>query len=220
MLRSAERYFDAALAAETLRVLVASRTPSSARCVEARDRFTLGDVPVTDTHEATARAAGVRAEVLAARDATCSSTQAALADVTGLSAGEVHARWRWRRRCRAARTVAGAGSSGWPSAKARNLQLRVQSANAEVAQQEAAQVRVRCRTDARPRGPGRRRTGSSGSGDYGTASNTLNNALIGVQLNGAAVHRRLSQRARRTEAQRLADKAVAEARPQARSRWR
>ena len=65
MLRTAERYFDAALAAESLRVLRRQQGAVERSLLEARDRFKLGDAPVTDTHEAAARAQAVRAEVLA-----------------------------------------------------------------------------------------------------------------------------------------------------------
>jgi outer membrane protein len=82
MLRTAERYFDVALASEALRVLRQQQAAVERALVEARDRFKLGDVPVTDTHEATARAQAIKAEVLAA-ETTLQMKQAALVDVTG-----------------------------------------------------------------------------------------------------------------------------------------
>ncbi|MGZ8260776.1 MAG: TolC family protein, partial [Caldimonas sp.] len=86
ILRSAERYFDAALAAEQLRLLARQQTAVDKAHVEARDRFRIGDRPVTDTHEAAARAAGLEAQRLAA-ETDLELKKAALADVSGLTIG-------------------------------------------------------------------------------------------------------------------------------------
>ena len=58
---------------------------------EALDRFKLGAVPVTDTHEAQARLAGVRAEALAAQTDLQLKRQA-LADSTALAPDSLSAR--------------------------------------------------------------------------------------------------------------------------------
>ena len=60
---------DAALAAEALHVQQRQQAAVERARVEAQDRFKLGDAPVTDTHEAAARAEAMRAEVLAAQTA-------------------------------------------------------------------------------------------------------------------------------------------------------
>ena len=75
MLRTAERYFDAALAAEALRVLRRQQEAVERALTEVRDRFKLGDVPVTDTHEAAARAEGRPRRGAGGRDRHCSSSR-------------------------------------------------------------------------------------------------------------------------------------------------
>ncbi|WP_236748613.1 TolC family protein [Acidovorax carolinensis] len=54
MLQTAERYFAVALAQDALRLLQRQQTAVNKALVEAKDRFALGDAPVTDTHEAAA----------------------------------------------------------------------------------------------------------------------------------------------------------------------
>ena len=128
MLRTAERYFDAALATESLRVLRRQQDAVERSLLEASDRFKLGDAPVTDTQEAAARAQAIRAEVLAA-ETNLTLKQAALADVTGWSGSEVQS----------LALAQGGVPQDLPAlaawlvdAKAGNLQLRMQSASVEV----------------------------------------------------------------------------------------
>ncbi len=205
MLRTAERYFDAALAAESLRVLRRQQDAVERASIEVRDRFRLGDVPVTDTHEAAARAEAVRAEVLAA-ETQLQLKQAALADVTGLSTTELQA-------------LPAGGSAvaqdvpplaQWlADAKASNLQWRAQTAGTEVAQQEAAKYGAL----AAPSLDLVAHVGQdrlNGSGDFGPASNNLNNAMIGVQLT-VPLYTGGYRSARQDEALRLAEKAATEA---------
>ena len=178
MLRTAERYFDAALAAEALRVLQRQQQAVERSLAEARDRFTLGDAPVTDTHEAAARAQAVRADVLAAESALALK-RAALADLTGWSGAEL------RSLALAPAEVPQPVPSldQWLSdARSGNLQLRTLAVQVEVAQQEA----VKYGAAAAPTVDVVAQVGQdrlSGSGDFGSASNQMNNALIGVQLN-------------------------------------
>jgi outer membrane protein len=82
MLRSADAYIDAALAAESLRVLQRQQDAVDKALTEAEDRFRLGDRPVTDVHEARARSAALKAQRLAAQTALALS-RARLADLTG-----------------------------------------------------------------------------------------------------------------------------------------
>jgi outer membrane protein len=204
MLRVAERYFDAALAAEALRVQRRQQQSVERSLAEARDRFELGDAPVTDTHEAAARAQAVRAEVLAA-ETSLTLKRAALTDVTGwsdpqgqaLTLGEVGVPQDLQ------------ALPGWLSeAKAGNLQLRMQSASVEVARQEAAKHSAAA-------APSLDLVASvaqdrlSGSGDFGSATNSLSNAIIGVQLN-VPLYSGGYRSARQDESLRLADKALAE----------
>ncbi len=204
MLRTAERYFDAALAAESLRVLRRQQGAVERSLLEARDRFKLGDAPVTDTHEAAARAQAVRAEVLAA-ETNLTLKQAALTDVTGWAGNELHS----------LHLVQGSVPHDLPAlaawladAKTGNLQLRMQSASVEVARQEAAKYSAAAAPSvdlvaqlAQDR--------LNGSGDFGSASNSMNNALIGVQLT-VPLYSGGYRSARQDESLRLADKAIAE----------
>lgn len=205
MLRTAERYFDVVLAAETLRVLQRQQESVARENVEAQDRFRLGDVPVTDTHEAAARLEAIRAQALAA-ETQLELARAAFADATGLAHAELN-------------TLAAQGGRDvtqlpalehWlAEAKARNPQLRVQLAAAEVARQEAA----RFDAFASPTLDVVAQVGRdqmSGSGDYGDASNRQNNALIGLQLN-VPLYTGGYRGAKQTETQRLAEKAATDA---------
>jgi outer membrane protein len=205
MLRTAERYFDAVLAGESLRVLRRQQAAVDRASAEVRDRFRLGDVPVTDTHEAAARAEAIKAQVLAAEN-ELQLKQAALADATGLPATELQA-------------LAPAGAviaqdvpplAQWLAvAKASNLQLRAQAAGVEVTQQEAAKFSAL----AAPSLDLVAHVGQdrlNGSGDFGPASSSLNNAMIGVQLT-LPLYTGGYRSARQDETQRLADKAATDA---------
>ncbi len=83
MLRTAERYLDLALAEEAVRVLKRQQDAVQRAATEAQDRFKLGSIPVTDTHEARARLASLRAQVLAA-ETDLQLKRNLLADSTGL----------------------------------------------------------------------------------------------------------------------------------------
>ena len=84
-LRTAEHYFVLAVAQERLRVAERQALALDKAATEARDRFDVGDSPITDMHEADAALAGVRAQVEAARLQVELSRQT-LAQSTGLSA--------------------------------------------------------------------------------------------------------------------------------------
>jgi outer membrane protein len=205
LLRTAERYFDATLADESLRVLRRQQIAVERAHAEVRDRFRLGDVPVTDTHEAAARAEAIRADVLAA-ETQWQLKRAALADATGLPPAELQA----------LATVGVVVAQDVPpleqwlaDARAGNLQLRAQTAGTEVAQQEAAKYGAA----AAPSLDLVAQIGQdrlNGSGDFGPASNSLNNAMIGVQLT-VPLYTCGYRSARQDEALRLADKAATEA---------
>jgi outer membrane protein len=209
MLRTVERYFDAALAAENLRVLQRQAQAVQKALAESRDRYRLGDAPVTDTHEAAARAEAVRAEVIAAESAL-ELKRAALADITGWSPAELAA------------LALPAGLPPQPllplaqwlaDAKAGNLQLKMLAAATEAARQEAA----RHGAGAAPSVDLVAMAGQdrlSGSGDFGPASNAQANAMVGVQLT-VPLYTGGMRSAREREALRLADKAAADAERQA-----
>jgi len=205
MLRTAERYFDALLADESLRVLRRQQAAVERASTEVRDRFRLGDVPVTDTHEAAARLEAIKAQVLAA-ETQLQLKQAALSDATGLPATGLDG-------------LAPAGTTPMPQlpplaqwladAKTSNLQLRAQAAGTEVAQQEAAKFgALAAPTLDLVAHVGQDRL--NGNGDFGSASNSLNNAMIGVQLT-VPLYTGGYRSARQDEALRLAEKAATDA---------
>jgi outer membrane protein len=205
MLRVTERYFDAALATEALRVQRRQQQAIERALTEVRDRFKLGDVPVTDTHEAAARAEGVRAEVLAAESAL-QLKRSALADATGWSEAQMQS---LSLPDGAAPQDVAALQQWLAEVRASNLQLRLLAASTEVARQEAAKHGAMAAPSldlVAMAGQDR----LSGSGSYGSASNSLNNSMIGVQLN-VPLYTGGYRSAREQETLRLADKAVADA---------
>lgn len=175
MLRVADRYFDAALAAQQLRLVADQERAAEAARVEAADRFQVGDRPVTAVHEAAARAASLGAQRLAA-EAELEVRRAQLADLTGAREDAV--------------LLLPAGSSAAPlepldtwleRATRDSPQVLLAQAQVEVARQEA-------RKTAGALSPtvdlvaqvGRERL--SGSGDFGAASNLSVQRAVGVQL--------------------------------------
>ena len=209
MLRVAERYFDAALAAEGHRVQQRQQQSVQRSLAEARERFQLGDAPVTDTHEAAARAEAVRAEVLAAQT-LLELKQSALADITGWSGEQL-------RTLRAGIATLPRNEQALDSwlaeAKAGNLGLRMQAAGVEVARQEAARHSLAAApTLDLVASVGQDRL--SGSGDFGSATNSQTNAIVGVQLN-VPLYTGGWRSAREDESLRLAAKASAEGEHQA-----
>jgi len=204
VLRVAERYFDVALAAEALRVLQRQQQAVERSLAEARDRFKLGDAPVTDTHEAAARAQSIRAEVLAAQS-QLTLKQAALNDITGWTGTPVQS--------------LATGDSSWlqelpglehwlAAAMGGNLQLRMLAASIDVARQEAAKYSAAAApTLDLVANVGQDRL--SGSGDFGAAVTSAGNASIGVQLN-VPLYTGGWRSARQDESLRLAEKAVAD----------
>lgn len=209
MLRVAERYFDAALAAEALRVQQRQQQAVERALTEVRDRFKLGDVPVTDTHEAEARAEGMRAEVLAA-ESVLQLKRSALADATGWADAQMQT---LSLPDGAAPRDVSALQQWLADARSSNLQLRLAAANTEAARQEAAKHGAMAAPSldlVAMAGQDR----ISGSGAYGSASNGLNNSMIGVQLN-VPLYTGGYRSAREQETLRLADKAAADAQRQA-----
>jgi outer membrane protein len=205
MLRTAERYFDLALAEEALRVLTLQQGAVQRATAEVQDRFKLGDVPVTDTHEAVARLAGIRAQVLAAHS-DLQIKRNLLADSTGLPEATLVARLP-------AGGLAGPAPralQAWlDDARAGNPGNRIALLGAELARQEAAKYSRRgAPTLDLVAQAGRDRL--SGSGDYGSASNTASQRMIGLQLT-LPLYAGDYREAKQDEALRLADKAAAEA---------
>jgi outer membrane protein len=201
MLRSAERYFDLALAEELVRVLREQQTAVDRALEEARERFRLGDIPITDTHEATARSEAIKAQVLAA-DSDLQLKRIALADTTGLPPESLHPRMP-----NPDFTAAPVSAlDRWiAQAAARNPTLLAQAATVDVAHREAEKFRV----SASPSVDIVAKLGRDrlfGSGDFGTASNTTSGGMIGVQLT-VPVFTGGFRSAQRQEALHLADQA-------------
>ena len=166
-----------ALAQDALRLLQRQQTAVNKAMVEAQDRFELGDAPVTDTHEAAARARGIDAQVLAA-EVDLQIAQRALADTTGWSADALQV-------APAPALLASPALPALPQwldqAAAANPGLRQQTLAVEVARQDVAQY---------ARGAGTTvdlvaqasREHLSGSGRYGHGSNTAQQHMVGVQV--------------------------------------
>jgi outer membrane protein len=221
MLRTAQTYFDLALAGEQLRLIERQLDAVTRTRTEAKDRFRLGDRPITDVHETTARAEGLRAQQLAAR-AQLELRRAALANLTGQPAGaatrlalptvlpdaaDVGELNDWLNRVDEAAPMVQAAELGVRSAgqEARKTELALSPAIDLVARAG--------------------RENLSGSGAYGSASNRQSQAMVGVQLTvplyaGGGVSARHDEAvARITQAQAGLDDARQQAAQQARAAW-
>ncbi|CAN5491810.1 TolC family outer membrane protein [soil metagenome] len=210
MLRTVGRYFDLALAEEAQRVLRLQLDAVQRATTEAQDRFTLGSVPITDTYEARARLAGVRAQMLSA-DNDVQVKRHLLADSTGLPVDTLSARLPAPLPASqgTARATASRPLESWLSeAQAGNLAIRSQSLAAEVARQEAGKHSLRSSaTVDLVAQASRDRLG--GSGDFGPASNSATNAMVGIQLS-VPLYTGGMRDAKEQEAMRLAQKVQAE----------
>lgn len=205
MLRTAQRYFDVVLAGRKLDLLRRQQVAVDKALVEARDRFAAGDKPVTDTHEASARARGLQAQVLAA-ESELQLAREQLADATGLP---VAALQQLAAPADAAAPAALPPLDQWLERAGReNLQLRLQLANARSAAQEVAKrsARAGITLDLVAQAS---RDRLSGSGDFGSAGNTSSQQMIGLQLT-VPLSTGGMRSARQDEAVRLQEKADAE----------
>ena len=204
ILRSAERYFDAALAAERLRLLVRQQAAVDRALVEAQDRFRLGDRPVTDTYEAGARAASLKAQRLEA-ETELELKRAALADLTGLALEG------------STLSLPGAASGdvdpgrlddALAQAAQHNPALAMAESGLHGAEQEARKTRAALSPSLDLVAQiGRERL--AGSGDFGTASNSTRNSAIGLQLT-VPLYTGGWRSARQSESQALVDEASAQ----------
>ena len=177
ILDTSQRYLDVVAAQEALRVLRQQQQAVAKAQVETQDRFRLGDVPITDTHEAAARSDAIAAQVLAL-ETDLRLKQEAFADVTGIQS----ARLPLMIPAAAEAPAALAPMATWlEDAQARNPQLRMQIAAVEVARQEASKSRgaLSPSVDLVAQA-GRERL--SGSGDYGNATNSSGTRMIGLQV--------------------------------------
>ncbi|HRO59160.1 MAG TPA: TolC family protein [Burkholderiaceae bacterium] len=175
-LRTAERYFGLAVAAETLRVLRAQSEAIGRATTEAQDRYRMGAAPVTDTHEAKARLAAATAQVLAAQR-SLQLARTALSDSTGIPVASIAARLPGPRTMGASMPLV-----QWLERSAQgNPAIASQAMRVELAKQEAVRHSARAATSVDlVAQAGRERL--SGSGDFGSARNSSRNELIGVQV--------------------------------------
>lgn len=203
MLRTAQRYFELAVAAETQRVLERQFDAVQRASEEARDRFRLGDVPVTDTQEAQARLADLQAQRLAAAG-DLELARERLADSTGLPAASLAARLPEAAAAAPPRTL-----DAWlADARGGNVEIRLRELAREMARVDASRYsRAASPTVDLVAQAGRDHL--SGSGDFGSASNGASNAVIGVQLTVPLFTGGLRS-AKELEGLRLADMAAAQ----------
>lgn len=204
MLRTVQRYFDLVLAERKLALLRQQQTAVEHALAEAKERYALGDTPITDTHEATARARSLQAQVLAA-ESEWQLARNALADATGLGADALQV-------LPPAADVAPPALQpldAWIAlALTHNPQLRQQQAQAQAAQQEVKKFSAASSpTLDLVAQAGRDRL--QGDGNFGSGSTTQKQHMIGLQLN-VPLYTGGMRSAKLEEALRLEDKARAE----------
>ena len=178
MLQTAQRYYELALADERVAVLQGQLASVERAAAEAQDRFKLGASPILDSHEAQARLAALRAELLMAQT-EAQLKRRVLADSTGLP--EVLLKPTLPASFAAAEL--GTLEQWLANAESDSPELRMRRLGVEMARQEAAKHSLRAspRVDLVAQA-GRDRL--SGSGDFGSsASYTGVQRMIGVQLN-------------------------------------
>lgn len=204
MLQTTQRYFDVVQAERRLALVLQQQLAVDKALTEAKDRFKLGDAPVTDTHEAQARAQALAAQAIAASN-ELDMVRQVLADVTGLPVQTL--------KLQAPGRVA-AGQSIEPlaswlqRAEQNNPMLKLQEAQADAAQQDIEKHRaVASPTLDLVAQASRDRL--SGSGDFGSASNTQSQQMVGVMLN-VPLYTGGWRSAKLQEATHLHDKARAE----------
>lgn len=205
MLRTAQRYFDLALAEESLRVLKLQLDAVQRASTEAKDRFTMGATPVTDTYETGARLAGIRAQVLAA-ESDVQLKRNLLADSTGMPAPTLSARLPAGR---SADTQPRPLAAWLADAQAGNPDIRIRELASEVAKQEASKFSLQSSVAVDVVAQASREQ-LNGSGDFGSASNKGTDRMIGVQIS-VPLFTGGYRSAKQEEALRLADKAATEA---------
>ena len=221
MQRTAERYFDLALAGEQLRLIGRQLDAVSRAQAEAKDRFALGDQPVTGVHEATARAEALRAQQLAAQ-AQVELRRAALAELTGLPPAQIDALALPARLPEAADV--GELAPWLDRVTEQSAQVRAAEVGLSRARQQARKTELALSptVDLVARAA---REQLSGSGAFGGASSRQTQGMVGVQLNlpldvsGARAARRDEAAAQIGQALAELDRARQEAAQQTRAAW-
>ncbi|HNJ44933.1 MAG TPA: TolC family protein [Ottowia sp.] len=174
MLRTTERYLALAVAQERVRVVERQWQAVSRSRAEAHDRYQLGASPITDTHEADAALAGVRAQQSAA-ELELSVQRDRLAGSTGLA--------QPRARLPLAPLAPVEALPFWlAAAESDNPRLRLLAQAVALAEQKLRQHSVagRATLDLVAQAGHER---IAGGGDFGSARNRSLNGMVGVQLN-------------------------------------
>lgn len=178
MLLTVQRYFNLLLAERQMQVLKKQYAAVRRSLTEVKDRFDLGDLPITDTHEATARAEGLQAQLLAA-DSEVQIARSVLAVSTRLSTDLL-------------KPLAPKTDGQRPPVPALPQVLdQVRQANMVVLLQRAQQQMTRDELKKHQRNGGvtldlvasAGRDRLSGEGDFGPASNTQSQTMLGLNLN-------------------------------------
>lgn len=217
---TAQRYFNLLVAERQQQVLKNQHAAVSRSLTEVKDRFALGDLPVTDTHEATARATGLQAQLLAA-ESDVQMARSVLAESTRLSvdALKLHVpKTEWTL------TAVPALAQVQEQVRQANTGVLLQKAQWDVALQELKKhERSGGITLDFVASAGRDRL--SGEGDFGPSSNTQSQQMLGLSLN-VPLYTGGWRSGKLQEAVSAADKASAEydlalqqAQQQARSVW-
>lgn len=216
MLRIAESYFALAVADERVRVVARQRESVRRSRTEAHDRYRLGDAAITDTHEADAALAGVRAQHAAA-ELTAGVQRDRLAGSTGLV--------QPRARLPGQLLADAEDLPGWlAAADAHNPRLRLLAQAVGVAEQKLRQQGAAGKpTLELVAQAAHQRIG--GSGDFGSARNRAVDGMVGVQLNiplytgGMLAAREREAAERLGQARAELDLAREEVRQQVRATW-
>ena len=217
---TAQRYFNLLVAERQQQVLKNQYAAVSRSLTEVKDRFALGDLPVTDTHEATARATGLQAQLLAA-ESDVQMARSVLAESTRLSvdALKLHVpKTEWTP------TAIPTLAQVQEHVRQANTGVLLQKAQWDVALQELKKhERSGGITLDFVASAGRDRL--SGEGDFGPSSNTQSQQMLGLSLN-VPLYTGGWRSGKLQEAVSAADKASAEydlalqqAQQQARSVW-
>ncbi|WP_322993782.1 TolC family protein [Limnohabitans sp.] len=178
MLLTVQRYFNLLLAERQQQVLRQQYAAVSRALTEAKDRFALGNLPVTDTHEASARAAGLQAQWLAA-DNDVQVARRVLMDSTRLSSDALKLQ----------ALKAEVAVSALPSLD--QVTAQVQQANTGVLLKKAQQDVARQELKKHQRSGGVTldlvasvgRDRLSGDGDFGASSSKQSQQMVGLSLN-------------------------------------
>lgn len=173
MLRTAERYLDLALAQEALHLLDQQLNAVQRAATEANDRFALGDVPITETHEAHARHATLQAQRMAAQTAL-EVKRRALADSTGLPSITPHLPASVEVSQRPLTEWQGAAEAASPAIRQQALALELARADTQRYSRSASAAVDLIAQASQER--------LHGHGDYGSGRSKGMQALVGVQL--------------------------------------